>query len=125
MWTPVQGNDADVVNLFGDNGHVTGTLYDLEIAVVAGRKQGRSNVVPSDTTRAQRPVLRAVEFMALFFGRHVGESLFRFHRQGRDSSLLPHYQRGSPVPGNPGLEPVQPELGVIVMHILRGCAWYA
>src|SRR5262245_57494330 len=29
MWTPVQANDADVVDLLGLYGHVSGTLYDL------------------------------------------------------------------------------------------------
>ena len=50
MRTPVQANDADVVDLLGFNGHVSGTLYDLQIAVVAGGKQGRSHVVPSHAT---------------------------------------------------------------------------
>ena len=63
--------------------------------------------------------------MSLFFGFPLGESLPGFGSQGRNVSLRSHNQRGSPVPGDRGLEPVQPELGMIVMHILRGCAWYA
>src|SRR5438132_11624479 len=60
MGTPIQGNEADVVDLLGFNGHVSGTLYDLKIAVVAGGKQWRSHVRTSQTTRFQWPVLRAV-----------------------------------------------------------------
>src|SRR5213080_4407541 len=78
-----------------------------------------------ESSRAQRPVLRAIEFMSLFLRRPRGDSLLGIRRQGRNGSSLPHDQRGSPVPVNLGLEPVQPELGVIVMHILRRCAFYA
>ena len=69
MRTPVHGDDADIVDLLGFNGHVSGTLYDLQIAVIARGKQGRPHACPSDTARLQRPVLRAVKFMALFLGR--------------------------------------------------------
>src|SRR5260370_23308285 len=125
MRTAVRGNDAQVVDLLGLHGHESGTLYDLQIAVVARGKQGWSSARPSNTPRGQGPVLGAVEFMSLFLSRDLGESLSGFRRQGRDGSLQPHNQRRSPVPGNLGLKPVQPALGVIVMHTLRGCAFYA
>src|SRR5262249_49306468 len=125
MRTPVQANDADVVDLLSFDGQVSRTLHDLKIAVVAGGEQRWSNVIPSNATCAQRPVLRAVEFMSLFLSRHLGESLSGFRRQGRDGSFRSDNQRCSAVPGKSGLKPVQSELGVIVMYILRRCAWDA
>src|SRR5262249_12083219 len=101
------------------------TLYDLKIAVVTGGQQRWPPVLPCDTTRPQRPVLCAIEFMSFFFLRHVGKSLSSFWRQGRDSSLRSDNQRGSTVPCNRRLEPIEPELRVIVMNILWSCTWYA
>src|SRR5262249_10955438 len=80
---------------------------------------------PSYATCAQLSVLRAVKFMSLFLGRHLSESLSGVRRQGRYDSFRSDNQRCSPVPGKGGLEPVQSELGVIVMYILRRCAWDA
>src|SRR4030095_11199872 len=123
--TPVQANDADIMNLLSFNSHVSGTLHDLKIAVLASGKPRRSDIIPSYTTRAQRPVLRAVEFMSLFLSGHLGESLSGIRRQRRGGSLRSDTQRCSPVPGKGGREPVQPELCMIVMYILRRRAWDA
>ena len=41
MRTPVGGNDPGIVDHFGFNGDVSGSLRNLQIAVVAGGKQGR------------------------------------------------------------------------------------
>src|SRR5215470_15569646 len=122
MRTPVHANDADVVDLLSFNGHVSGGLHDLKIAVVACGKQGRTNVISSYTTCAQRSAVRPIEFMSFFLRRHIAESLSGFRRQWRNRSLRSHNQRCSTVPGNAGLKPVQTELGVIVMHKLRWCA---
>src|SRR4030095_14648099 len=102
MRTPVQANDADVVNLLRFNGHVSRSLHDLKIAVVASGKQRRSNIIPSYTKRAQRPVLSAVEFMCLFLSRHLGESLSGFRCQVWNGSFRSDNQRCSSVPGNGG-----------------------
>src|SRR5436309_9374822 len=99
----VQANDAGIVDLLGFNNHVSRTLYDLQIAVVAGGEQRRSDVVSSDTARAQRPVLGAVELMSLFLSRSLSKSLSGVRRQRRNGSLRSYNQRGSPVPGNLGL----------------------
>src|ERR1041385_3409365 len=125
MRTPVQGNDADVMDLLGFNGHVSRPLYDLQITVVDRRKQRWSHGGSSDATRLQRPVLYAVEFMSLFSSRPLSDSLSSLRRQGRDGSLGPHNQGCSPAPGNRRLKPVQPELGEVVMHIVRCIAGYA
>src|SRR5213594_3324486 len=125
MRTPVEANDAGIVDFLGFDEYISGTLCDPEIAVVARRQQRRSYVVPNYTTRAQRPVLRTVEFMSFFAGRPGSDPLLGIRRQGRDPSFRPYNQRGSPVPGDPGLEPVQAELRVIVMHILCRRAGYA
>src|SRR5438067_2247397 len=122
MSTSVQANDARIVDLLGFDEDISRTLGDSEIAVVTRGQQRRSYIVPNDATRAQRPVLRTVEFMSLFFSRQVSASLLSFRRQRRNGSLRAHDQRSTLVPRNPGLEPVQPELGMIVMHILCGRA---
>src|SRR5262249_43400057 len=90
MRATIRGNDADIVDFLGFNGHVSATLDDLQIAVVTGGKQRRSHSCAGDPTRLQRPIFYAVEFMALFFGRYIGESLSCLGGQLRNRSFRSH-----------------------------------
>src|SRR5437899_6912189 len=125
MRTPVEANDAGIVDLLGFDDDISGTLCDPEIAVVARGQQRRSHIIANHTTRAQRPVLGAVEFMSFYAGRPGGDSLLGIWRPAMVPSIRHYHQRRYPVRRHRGLEPVQTELRVIVMHILRRRAWYA
>ena len=123
--TPIQRNNANFVPHLDQDRNEVLILNNLNIVVIRGRCGWWTGALQREASLGQGAIFRAVEFMSLFLSRALGESLSGFRRQGRNSSIRPHNERGSPVPGNLGLEPVQPELGVIVVHILRGCAFYA
>src|SRR5258708_20244551 len=64
MRTAISGNDPNVVDHFCFDGHVSGALDNLQIAVIGRGKQGRSHVRPTHTPRAQAQVLRAVHLVS-------------------------------------------------------------
>src|SRR6267143_4888854 len=64
MRTAIRGNGPNVVDHFCFDGHVSGALDNLQIAIIGRGKQGRSHVRPSQTPRAQGEVLRAVELVS-------------------------------------------------------------
>ena len=120
MRTPIGGDDPNVVDHFAFDGHITGTLHNLQITVVARGKQGRSHAPHSDAAGAQRPVLRSVELVSFGLGAAFGHSLASLRRQRRNSSFRPHDHRSPAVPCELGLAPVQPELTKIVMYVIGG-----
>src|SRR3982074_1925311 len=125
MRTAISGNDPNVVDHFCFDGHVSGTLDNLQVAVIGRGKQGRSHVRPSQTPRAQGQVLRAVELVSFGLSSYFRKPLASVRRQGRNRPLRPHNDWRSPVPGELSLAPVQAELGEIVMNVVRGCTLYA
>src|ERR1700721_356974 len=83
MRPPIQGNDANVVDLFLKNRNVAGPLLDLKIGVVSRRKHGRSLGGVVDASLAQPAAFRAVVGSYFFplLGTFRGP-LLRFWRQG-------------------------------------------
>ena len=115
--TPIGGNDAHVVNLFAQQRHNPGRLYDLIVGVVVGRNHGRSGVPDRYATLVRGPVFRTIEFMSSGGGSLVGHTLLSLRRQRRKLALRRiEYHGGSHVRGE--LPTVPPEL-VIVAHTLE------
>src|SRR5689334_8630150 len=124
MRTAIGGNHANVVDLFGFNGFKSSALHNLQIAVVVLRKQGR-HVRPSDTPCAQRKVLRAVELMSFAFGAYFRNSGASLSRQRRNPPVRPDNNGSTSIPGELGLPTVQPELGEIIVNVVRRRAFDA
>ena len=87
MRASVRGDDANVVNRFLHDRHVSLPLHDLQIAVIAHGKHGRPFVGPQDAVFGETAILGAVELMSLPRGRPVGISLHRFRRHGGDLTI--------------------------------------
>ena len=87
MRTPIEGNDAGVMNHFDENRHVAGTLHDSNIVVVGSGKHGRSSGCPDDAALRQRPVFRTVEFMSAIRRLSFGLPLAACRCQRRNLSI--------------------------------------
>ena len=115
MRPPVDGNDPGAVNHLGSDGHVAGTLEDLEVVVV-DRRQVRRHVGPDDAAnrpghvgvvvrqagRESRGGLGTRGAHALALGRQRGE-----HRNPSVNRI--HDERRASVGGDlqsPGVHPV-------------------
>src|SRR5580704_1731678 len=109
MRTAVGGNNTDIMNHFGFNGHVSGTLHNLQIAVV-GRGNQRHYVQPGNTPCAQGKILWAIELVSLGFGAYFSQSLASVRIQRRNRPLRTHDDRSPPAPSELGLGSVEPEL---------------
>src|SRR5437667_6174550 len=77
-----------------ENHDVTRSLHDLKIIVVGCGKRGWSSGRPNDTALAQRPVLRAVEFMSFIPCYTLGLSLLPLRCQRRYLSVRRVHDQG-------------------------------
>src|SRR5215831_9032236 len=112
-------NDPRVMDHFCFEHYVAGALHNLEIVVVAGLLQGRSNIRASQAAGAQRPVFGTVEFVASFSGSRFGVSFASLSGERGYRPFGADDQRGPPVPGNLLLSSVQAILAEVVMNVVR------
>jgi len=111
MWTPIRGNNTNVVDLLAQESHISAGLDDLVVRVVICRNHGRPGIRHRDTTLGQGPVLGAVELMSAILRSEVGRTLLRRGSQRGNAAIgRIDNQRRSAVRSN--LAPVPPELVV-------------
>src|SRR6516225_503311 len=86
MWTSVRWDNARIMNLFVENHHVSGSLDEPKIIVVAGWRHRRTAVGAHDTALRHGAVFRPLgrALVRLF---ECGHSLLRLWRQRRDLSV--------------------------------------
>ena len=110
MRTPVQGDDANLVDLLGQNRHVTGML-EQSLIVVAARHHRRSGPLLVDTPLPQGPILNTRRGTG-HDRTAIGHTLLRCGRQGRELPIWRVHDQRSAL-GADDLGPsVPPELVV-------------
>ena len=81
MWTPVQGDDTHLMDLFGQNRHVTRKLEQSHIVVITTRHHRRSGPLLVNTTLAQGAILYPL-CGACYDCTAIAHTLLSFRRQG-------------------------------------------
>ena len=123
MFAAIERHDARVVNHLRHHDDVILGLDDLNVVVVGARRERRSGVEAENAAFAERPILGAIRWSALFpRGRAGACPLLRFGGQRRHPAVcrVDHDRRlagaGHPRP------PVVPEIVIGAVDVRRGAA---